>query len=87
MPKNKMKEILLKCIMNIDFLFSNEFYSQYKWVAMGSTLDPVLANISLSKLRHWPLKDILNKLEYRYPCIEDTLIVYDERVDKQELFQ
>ncbi|CAH8501621.1 hypothetical protein MS3_00006096 [Schistosoma haematobium] len=34
-PVIKMKELLLKCTMNIHFKFNNEFFRQFDGVAMG----------------------------------------------------
>ena len=84
-PINKLKELLLKCTMNIYFKFNNEFYRQVDGVAMGSPLGPILADIFLAKLENGPLKDTLSKLDYYCRYIDDTLIVCDEMVDKQEM--
>ncbi|CAH8598674.1 unnamed protein product [Schistosoma haematobium] len=84
-PINKMKGLLLKCTMNIYFKFNNEFFRQVDGVAMGSPLGPILANIFLTKLENVPLKDILNKLDYYCRYIDDTLIICDENIYKQEM--
>ncbi|CAH8631278.1 unnamed protein product [Schistosoma rodhaini] len=85
-PVSKVKELLLKCTMNIYFKFNNEFYRQVSGVAMGSSLGPILVDIFLAKLENGPLKDILSKLNYYCRYIDDTLIVCDENVDKQEMW-
>ncbi|CAH8531837.1 unnamed protein product [Schistosoma bovis] len=84
-PISKMKELLLKCIVSIYFMFNNEFYRQIDVVAMRSPPHPILTYIFLVKLENGTLKDLLNKLHHYCGCIDDTLIECDENIDKQEL--
>nr|CAH8860093.1 unnamed protein product [Trichobilharzia regenti] len=50
-PSEKVKELLLKCIMNVQFMFNNGFYRQVNGVAMGSPLGPMLAIFSWQSLK------------------------------------
>lgn len=82
---NKIKGLLSEYNMNVYFMLNNEVYRLIDRVATGSLLGSILANIFLVKPENEPLKDILNKLDYYRRYIEDTLIVCDESINKQEL--
>ena len=43
--KNKLKKLFLSATLQTYFIFNSKFYNQTDGVAMGSSLDPVLANI------------------------------------------
>ena len=43
--RNEMREILLLCMKNVHFTFTDALYLQTDGVAMGSKLGPVLAGI------------------------------------------
>ncbi|CAH8620949.1 unnamed protein product [Schistosoma bovis] len=53
---NVVKELLLKCTMNVNFKFNGEIFTQTDGVAMGSPLDPILVDIFLAKQENVPLK-------------------------------
>ena len=40
-----MKELILLCTKNVNFMFNGEMFTQVDSVAMGSPLAPILANI------------------------------------------
>ena len=48
--RNEMKEILLLCMKNVHFTFTDALYLQTDGVAMGSKLEPVLAGIYMVDL-------------------------------------
>ena len=50
-PKKEMRELLYLCTKNAHFTFNNKTYLQVDGVAMGSPLDPVLANIFMVELK------------------------------------
>ncbi|CAH8868003.1 unnamed protein product [Trichobilharzia szidati] len=70
-----MEELLLKCTMNVHFLFNKELYKQIDGVAMGSPLGPILADIFLAKLENGPLKDVINELEFYCRYMDDTFLI------------
>nr|CAH8825262.1 unnamed protein product [Trichobilharzia regenti] len=84
-PSEKVKELLLKCTMNVQFMFNNGFYRQVDGVAMGSPLGPLLADIFLAKLENGPLKDTIKGLDYYCRYVDDTFIGCDRNLNKQEL--
>ena len=43
--KNEIKKLLTICTKSVHFSFNNDIYFQIDGVAMGSLLDPVIANI------------------------------------------
>ena len=50
-PKKEMRELLYLCTKNAHFTLNNKTYLQVDGVAMGSPLDPVLANIFMVELK------------------------------------
>ena len=43
-PRNIMQDLLYLCTKHVDFTYGGKIYIQIDGVAMGSLLDPVLAN-------------------------------------------
>ena len=43
--KNEIRELILLCTKNVHFTFNAETFTQVNRVAMGSPLEPILANI------------------------------------------
>ena len=65
-PEEFLKELLLLYTKNVILSFDNVLYNQTDGVAMGSPLDPVIANILMVDLE----KKIVPKL---YNCMNETL--------------
>ena len=57
LPITTAKQLLLKCTINIQFMFNGQLFRQIDGVAMGSPLGPLLADLFLSKLEREILKD------------------------------
>ena len=74
-PLNALKELLLRCTMNVQFLFNGEYYRQVDGVAMGSPLGPLLADIFMSKLENGPLKSLIENFDLYKRYVDDILIV------------
>ena len=62
LPTLTLKE-LLRCTMNVEFLFNKQFYRQTDGVAMVSPLGPFLADMFMSKLENVVLKDLIAKFD------------------------
>ncbi|KAA3677253.1 uncharacterized protein DEA37_0009321 [Paragonimus westermani] len=50
LQKSELKELLLRCTLNVQFMFSGELYRQSDGVAMGSSIGPLLADAFMGKL-------------------------------------
>ena len=44
-----MKQSLLKCTMNVQFMFNRQLFRQIDGVTMGSPLGPLLADLFVSQ--------------------------------------
>lgn len=86
-PLADLKELILRCTFDIQFLFNGKFYRQRDGIAMGSPLGPVLADIFMSKLETTVLKDIIEKLKIYRRYIDDTFILCDNRLNTMELLE
>lgn len=86
-PEVSLKELLLKCTMNVHFVFNNTYYRQIDGIAMGSPLGPILADFFLAKLENGPLKDVINKLDFYCRYVDDTFIIVDQDIGKVELLE
>ena len=81
-PKSTLKELLYLCTKHVHFKFNDKIYIQCGGVAMGSPLEPLLANIFMISLED----NTLPKLEM-YLCnwkrhVDDTLAyVLPDQVD------
>ncbi|CAH8503779.1 unnamed protein product [Schistosoma intercalatum] len=84
-PACAIKQLILRCTMNVQFRFDNEYYRQLDGVAMGSPLGPLLANIFLAKPENGPLKSTITHLPTYYRYIDDTFIVLEKENDKHNL--
>ncbi|VDO66870.1 unnamed protein product [Schistosoma curassoni] len=84
-PPSAIKQLILRCTMNVQFRFDNEYYRQLDGVAMGSPLGPLLANIFLAKLENGPLKSAITHLPTYYRYIDDAPIVLEKENDKHNL--
>ncbi|MBM6549359.1 hypothetical protein [Streptococcus dysgalactiae] len=50
-PVGNIKELILKCTLNVQFLFNGVHYRQKDGVAMGSPLGPLLADVFMAKMQ------------------------------------
>ena len=83
LPVTVIKELLLKCTMNVQFLFNGNLFRQIDGVAMGSPLGPFLADIFVSKLENGILKNKISNFKTYVRYMDDTLIICDStsRID------
>ncbi|CAH8678749.1 unnamed protein product [Schistosoma rodhaini] len=87
LPEDCLKELLLRCTLNVHFVFNNSYYRQIDGIAMGSPLGPILADLFLAKLENGPLKEAIKKLDLYCHYIDDTFIVVDQNTSKDELLE
>ena len=71
-PEQEMKELLILSTKNIYFTFNNETYIQVDGVAMGSPLDPVLANMFMVELQKSVIPDLNDKVKLWKRFVVDT---------------
>ena len=67
-----MKELLILCTKNVHFTFNNETYIHIDGLAMGSPLDPVLANIFMVELKTSVIPNINNKVKLWKRFVDNT---------------
>ena len=61
LPPNKLKELILKCTMNVQLRFNGQLYRQIDVVAMRSPIGPILADIFMAKLENGPLISMMDQ--------------------------
>ena len=86
-PITSLKELILRCTFNIQFLFDGLYYRQRDGVAMGSPLGPVLADIFLAKLESQALKDTISKFDLYLRYMDDTFVICDADANQTELLR
>ena len=52
LTKNEMKKLLILCTKNVHFTLNNEIFVQNDGFAMGSLLEPILANVFTVELEN-----------------------------------
>ena len=87
LPKPYIKELLLRCTMNVNFLFNGLIYRQIDGVAMGSPLGPRLANIFMSKLENTILHEEISEFSLYMRYMDDTLLFFDENKSISEILE
>ena len=85
LPSSIVKELLLRCTMNVQFLARGNLYRQVDGVAMGSPLGPLLADIFMAKLENGPLKPMLDSLPTYVRYVDDTFIICNDNIGPHEL--
>ena len=80
-----LEELLLKCTLNVQFLFDNNLYRQLDGVAMGSPLGPLLANIFMGKLEATQLSHQINSLTYYKRYVDDIFAVASDQANLSTL--
>ena len=61
-PTSFFRELILRCTLNVQFLFDRKFYREFDGAAMSSLLGPFLANIFMAKLEQLTLSNNINDL-------------------------
>ncbi|CAH8850906.1 unnamed protein product [Trichobilharzia szidati] len=86
-PVISLKELLLRCTMNVHFLFNNLYYRQIDGIAMGSPLGPILADFFLAKIENGPLRQVIEETDSYFRYVDDTFIILDVKTDKNEMLK
>ena len=68
-----MKELLPLCTKNVHFIFNGEIYAQIDGVAMGSPLDPVLANMFMVELEKILIRKLEKEVKLWRRFVDDTI--------------
>ena len=73
-----MRDLILFCTKNVDFIFNNDIYKQTDGVAMGSPLGPVLAGIIMVELENYMVPRLSNHLHFWRRHVDDTFTFVKE---------
>ncbi|CAH8857906.1 unnamed protein product [Trichobilharzia szidati] len=74
-PTTDLKELLLRCTLNVQFTFNEAIYRQKNGTAMGSPLGPLLADCFTSSLQNDQLKSIIQSFQTYKRYADDTFII------------
>ena len=80
-PITSLRELLLRCTLNVQFLFNGNYYRQIDGVAMGSPLGPLFADIFMSKIETLKLHDTICNFKFYGRYVDDIFIVHDRNVE------
>ena len=86
-PTTMLKELLLRCTMNVQFMCNNSLYRQIDGVAMGSPLGPILADIFMAKLENHNLKEVIGELKFYKRYVDDIFAITDPKHSLQDLLK
>ena len=78
--RNEMKEILLLCMKNVHFTFTDALYLQTDGVAMGSKLEPVLAGIYMVDLERSLVLLLTAELSFWKRYVDNTITFVKIRI-------
>ncbi|CAH8568118.1 unnamed protein product [Dicrocoelium dendriticum] len=85
LSNERLKQLLLMCTRNVQFLFDGKIYRQKDGVAMGSPLGPLLADVFMSKLENNYLNGVIDKLVYYGRYVDDIFCISDSHLCTDEL--
>ena len=80
-----MKKLLYLSLINVYFSFNNEIYIQNNDIAMGSPLQPVLANIFMTELERTFIPSLSDNMKLYKRYVLDT-IAFIKTNQNQECF-
>ena len=72
------KDLITLCTKNVLFTFNNEIYQQRDGVAMGSSLGPLLAGITMVELENPIVPKLNSHLHFWKRYVDDTLTIVKE---------
>ena len=84
-PTQMLKDLLLRCTLNVQFLFDGKLYRQIDGVAMGSPLGPLLADIFLSILEKEHLDNTIQQLSLYRRYVDDIFIAQPRNIDVNDV--
>ena len=80
--KKELKKLFLFATSQTHFIFNSKFYNQIGGVAMGSPLDPALANIFMGFYESkWLNEYNLSKPKFHLIYVDDILAAFDKEQD------
>ena len=85
-PRSQLRELLLLCTKNVQFVFNGSFYRQVDGVAMGCPLGPVLADIFLSHIEN-KLDEAIKDTYLYVRYVDDTFILCKSEDHANELLE
>ena len=85
-PRYKLRELLVLCTKNVQFVFNGSFYRQVDGVAMGSPLVPILAGIFLSHIEN-RLNDTIKDTYFYVKYVDDTFLLCKSKDHASEHFK
>ncbi|MES9973352.1 MAG: reverse transcriptase domain-containing protein [Candidatus Thiodiazotropha sp.] len=85
LPVQIIKELLLRCTLNVQFLSNGRMYRQIDGVAMGSPLGPLLADLFMAKLENTTLQPTINSLPLYLRYVDDTFLIIEDTVEPTEI--
>ena len=78
MPEFICIEMLYMAVLNVEFSFNNEIYNQIDGVAMGSLLEPILANMFVGYLEYkFFLRSKAPLVYHRY--VDDIFVMFENK--------
>ena len=79
-------DLLGFCLHNKYFSFQNRFYEQVKRAAMGSLVNPIVANLYMEHFEREALWSASNPPRFWFRYVDDTWVI-QQRVHKQEFLE
>lgn len=89
LPTSLLKELILRCTLNVQFKFNGELYRQIDGVSMGSPLGPILADIFMGKLEATKLNNKIKETKFYCRYVDDIFAVLsneNELISTQDAF-
>nr|CAX83715.1 reverse transcriptase [Schistosoma japonicum] len=86
-PVSTLKQLILRCTMNVNFQLTNEFYRQSDSVSMGPPLRPLLADFILSKVEGGPLINEISQSTFYSLYVDDTFIVLTDKINTIKILE
>ena len=84
-PVLQLKELILRCTMNVQFQFNNKCDRQIDGAAMGSLLGPLLTDVFMAKLGNGPLKSTIDNLQIYKRYVDDIFVICDANANIQDI--
>nr|CAH8842106.1 unnamed protein product [Trichobilharzia regenti] len=86
-PTTYLKELLLRCTLNVQFTFNDTIYRQKDGIAMGSPLGPLLSDCFVASLERGSLKPSIDNLRLYKRYVDDIFIICDNNNDPNLLLK
>ena len=74
------------CLKNTYFSFQDQFYEQVEGAAMGSPVNPIVANLFMEYLEQKALSTAPHPPSFWHRFVDDTFVIHKE-VNKQDFLQ